>query len=52
MKDILIPIVFPEYKITVDIPRLDVDLLPWTSVDNFTIPNLVKNFQILGTQVY
>ncbi|WP_211678539.1 hypothetical protein [Moritella sp. 36] len=48
MKDILIPIVFPEYKITVDIPRLDVDLLPWTSVDNFTIPKSSQKFSGLG----
>jgi len=48
MKDILIPIVFPEYKITVDTPRLDVDLLPWTSFDDFTISKSSQKLSDLG----
>lgn len=37
MKDLLIPIVFPEYKIAVNASSIDIDLLPWVSFDNFKI---------------
>lgn len=36
-KDIVIPIVFPDYKISVSIYKSDVDLIPWTDFDNFSI---------------
>jgi len=48
MKDILIPIVFPEYKITVEIPRQEVDLLPWINFDNFTLPTFSQRISNLG----
>jgi hypothetical protein len=48
MKDVLIPIVFPDYKITVDTPSLDVDLLPWTNFDNFSIPASSQKLSNLG----
>ncbi len=48
MKDILIPIVFPEYQITVDTPRAEVDLLPWVDFDNFTIPKSHQKLSNLG----
>ncbi|WP_018694566.1 hypothetical protein [Algicola sagamiensis] len=48
MKDIIIPIVFPDYKITVNIPQTKVDLLPWTDIDNFTIPRSSQKFSNLG----
>ncbi|MDO6610432.1 hypothetical protein Q4601_09010 [Shewanella sp. 1_MG-2023] len=48
MKDVLIPIVFPEYKITVDTPRKDVDLIPWVSFDNFTIQSSTQKLSNLG----
>jgi hypothetical protein len=31
---IFIPIVFPEFKITVEVPKTEVDLLPWVQWDN------------------
>ena len=38
MKDIIIPIVFPEYRISLNTSSVDVDLFPWVSFDNFKIP--------------
>jgi len=48
MKDILIPIVFPEYRITVDTPRRNVDLLPWVDFDNFIVPKSSQKISNLG----
>lgn len=48
MKDILIPIVFPEYKIAVVTPKADVDLLPWFEFDNFTIAKSKQKLSNLG----
>lgn len=36
--DLVIPTVFPDYRILVEIPKTDVDVLPWVAFDNFTIP--------------
>jgi hypothetical protein len=36
--DKVIPIVFPDYKITVEAQKVKVDVLPWVDFDNFTIP--------------
>ncbi|MFL1406681.1 hypothetical protein ACJO2E_15200 [Marinobacter sp. M1N3S26] len=36
--DLLIPIVFPEYLISVPTPRRNVDFLPWFEFDDFSIP--------------
>lgn len=48
MKDILIPIVFPEYKIAVETPKTEVDLLPWVEFDNFTISKSQQKLSSLG----
>ncbi|QLE84788.1 hypothetical protein FLM48_06635 [Shewanella sp. Scap07] len=48
MKDILIPIVFPDYKIIVDTPRTDVDIFPWVNFDNFTIRKSSQQISNLG----
>ena len=48
MKDIIIPIVFPEYRITVNTSRVDVDIFPWMSFDNFTIPPTRQKVPELG----
>lgn len=46
--DIVIPIVFPDYKIAVEIPRTEVDVLPWFEFDNFTVPRQKEKFSNLG----
>lgn len=46
--DIVIPIVFPDYKITVEIERVKVDILPWVDFDNFTTPKLKEKVSNLG----
>lgn len=48
MKDLIIPIVFPEYRILVNSPPIDVDLFPWVSFDNFTIPSSKQKVSNLG----
>ncbi len=48
MKDILIPIVFPEYKIVVDTPRQEVDVIPWVDFDNFILPKSSQKISNLG----
>ncbi len=45
---ILIPIVFPEYKITVEVPKTEVDLLPWVQWDNVRIPMYKNRHSNLG----
>ncbi len=47
-KDIVIPIVFPDYKITVEIEKTEVDVLPWVDFDNFTIPKYSDKISNLG----
>jgi len=47
-KDIVIPIVFPDYKITVEIERTKVDVFPWVDFDNFTIPKYKEKISNLG----
>ncbi len=48
MKNLIIPIVFPEYRILVSSPRIDVDIFPWVSFDNFTIPSSKQKVSNLG----
>ncbi len=48
MKDLIIPIVFPEYRISVNTPRIQVDVFPWTDFDNFTIPSSKQKLSNLG----
>jgi len=45
---ILIPIVFPEYKITVEVPKTEVDLLPWAQWDNIRVPAYKNKHSNLG----
>ena len=47
-KDIIIPIVFPDYRITVEIKSTEVDVLPWFSFDNFTVPKFKDKISNLG----
>jgi len=46
--DVVIPIVFPDYLISVTSPRIEVDLFPWTDFDNFTIPETNHHVPELG----
>jgi hypothetical protein len=46
--DAVIPIVFPDYKITVDVPPQKVDILPWFEFDNFTTPRYKDKISNLG----
>ena len=46
--DVVIPIVFPDYKITVDVPPQKVDILPWFEFDNFTTPRYKDKYSNLG----
>lgn len=46
--DIVIPIVFPDHKITVKIQSTKVDVIPWFDFDNFTMPKIKKKVSNLG----
>ncbi|WP_444944606.1 hypothetical protein ACJJIK_07235 [Microbulbifer sp. ZKSA006] len=46
--DVVIPIVFPDYKIRVNVPRYKVDILPWFDFDNFSTPKLSQKLSYLG----
>jgi len=48
MSDIVIPIVFPDYRISVHLPRTEVDILPFVDFDNFTVPDYKDRFSNLG----
>ena len=48
MKDLIIPIVFPEYRISVTTPRVQVDVFPWSDFDNYSIPSTKQRFSNLG----
>jgi len=48
MPDLVIPIVFPEYKISVRTPKTKIDVFPWVDFDNFTIPPTKQKFSDLG----
>lgn len=48
MQDIVIPIVFPDYKISVNIPKREFDLFPYVEFDNFSTPSYTENFSNLG----
>ncbi len=47
-KDIVVPIVFPDYRITVEIQKTKVDVLPWVDWDNFSIPKYKEKISNLG----
>lgn len=46
--DVVIPIVFPDYKIAVEIQKTKVDVFPWVEFDNFTIPTYKDKISNLG----
>lgn len=48
MKDLIIPIVFPDYKITVEIPETNIDIIPWFEFDNITTPASKQRLENLG----
>ncbi|WDE05071.1 hypothetical protein SG34_027855 [Thalassomonas viridans] len=48
MSDIVIPIVFPDYRIVVNLPKQEVDLIPYVTFDNFTTPEYKDNLSNLG----
>lgn len=48
MQDLIIPIVFPEYRISITTPQANVDLFPWVNFDNFTIPSTKQKLSNLG----
>lgn len=37
--DVVIPIVFPDYRITVETKTFEVDLFPYSEIDNLKIPS-------------
>ena len=46
--DVVIPIVFPDYKIAVEVQKTKVDVFPWTTFDNFHIPAYKDRVSNLG----
>ncbi len=46
--DVVIPIVFPDYKVTVEIQKTEVDVFPWVTFDNFNIPAYKDKISNLG----
>jgi hypothetical protein len=46
--DIVIPIVFPDYRIGVQTPSYEVDVLPFTDIENFKIPAFNERVSNLG----
>jgi hypothetical protein len=46
--DIIIPIVFPDYRISVQTPSYEVDVLPFTDIENFKIPAFRERVSNLG----
>jgi len=49
--DIVIPIVFPDYKINVEVQKTKVDVFPWVEFDNFSIPSYKDKISNLGHAV-
>lgn len=48
MKDIIIPIIFPDYRISINTPTYEIDLFPWTDFDNFSIKKRTYKVENLG----
>lgn len=46
--DIVIPIVFPDFKVAVEIQKTKVDVFPWSSFDDFHIPSYKDRISNLG----
>jgi hypothetical protein len=48
MMDIVIPIVFPDYRIGIEFPGYEVDVFPFIDFDNFRIPSKKDRLSNLG----
>lgn len=48
MKDVLIPVVFPDYRISVETPSASIDVLPYFEFDNFKIEKSKQKLSNLG----
>lgn len=46
--DVVIPIVFPDYLIAVNTPKVRIDIAPWIDFDNITIPATRSRVAELG----
>lgn len=46
--DVVIPVVFPDYKVAVEIQKTKVDVFPWTTFDDFHIPAYKDRISNLG----
>jgi len=46
--DLVIPIVFPDYRVSVEIKKTEVDVFPWIEFDNFTVPSYKDKVSNLG----
>jgi hypothetical protein len=46
--DVIIPIVFPDFKISVEIQKIKVDVFPWVTFDNFSTPTYRDKVSNLG----
>jgi hypothetical protein len=46
--DIVIPIVFPDFRIAVEVQKTKVDVFPWTTFDDFHLPAYKEKVSNLG----
>ena len=46
--DVVIPIVFPDFKVTIEVQKTKVDVFPWTTFDDFHIPAYKDRISNLG----
>lgn len=46
--DLLVPIVFPDYRIAIELPKAEVDVFPWVDFDNFTMSGYKDRWSNLG----
>lgn len=46
--DVVVPIVFPDYRISIEINKAEVDVFPWFEFDNFTTPTYKDKISNLG----
>lgn len=48
MKDVVIPIIFPDYMIAINTSKIEFDVFPYFEFDNITIPAYKDRFSGLG----
>lgn len=46
--DVVIPLVFPDYRVAVEVRKSEVDVFPWTNIDNFSTPTFKQRMSNLG----